>query len=64
MSDISLIMQTDPLKLTREDVAKVVAEMRASRHLFNATPKAPPAKAAKVSKIEAAGITLDLGDLL
>lgn len=60
MSDIAELMRTDPLKLTRVDVEAIVKEMRNARHLFNAGP-AP--KAAKVSKAEAAGVSVDLTDL-
>lgn len=64
MSDIARIMATDPLKLTKEDVGAVVAEFRASLHLFKTNPgAAKPAKAAKPSAVAKAGITLSLDDL-
>lgn len=35
MTDIAELMRRDPLKMTRSDVAEIVATLRASRHQFN-----------------------------
>lgn len=65
MSDIARLFSQDPLSLTKEDVASIVAEMRNSLHLFNAKPAATRTKAApKVSaEVQAISEKLSLDDL-
>lgn len=36
MTDISELFSRDPLSLTRTDISKIIDQMRASRHAFNA----------------------------
>lgn len=63
MSDISELMNRDPLELTKDDLKEIVQFYRKQRHLFKnnispaakkTTPKTPSAKAAA---------KLDIGDL-
>jgi hypothetical protein len=36
MNDIAELMARDPLQLTKENIDAIIAEMRKSRHQFNA----------------------------
>ena len=64
MSEIAQLFSTDPLKLTREDFTKVVAEMRKARANFNqgnlkAGSMKPPTEKQKATATKLASI----GDL-
>ena len=60
MNDLAELMSRNPLKHTREDVATIVAEMRKQRLNFNLGAAAKAAKPAPASKLEGAGLKLDL----
>jgi hypothetical protein len=36
MSDLAELFSRDPLSLSKPDIAEIVAQLRASRHAFNA----------------------------
>lgn len=62
MSDMATLFATDPLKLTRDDLAEMVKEFRSSLHLFKTQGVAPKAaKPAKPSKITSSLSLDDLG---
>lgn len=63
MSEISDLFARDPLSLTKDDRAKIIAHYRASRAQWNATGKSPRKKVEKAnSPIEK--LTLDdVGEL-
>lgn len=61
MSDLSELMGTDPLRLTREDRAQIIAKMREDRGRYLAGAKAEKAPAAPRQKV--AKGTLNLNDL-
>lgn len=58
MNELAELMSRNPLQHTREDVATIVAEMRKQRLNFNLGVK--PTKAVAPSKLEGAGVKLDL----
>ena len=59
MTDIQALFARDPLKLTRDDRAELIAHLRQLRHNYAAKPAATPkAKTTKKPSIE-----IDLGSL-
>lgn len=60
MSDIADLMVRDPLKLSEQDIDKMMAHYRNLRHTFNSAPAAPTAKLTAKEKLTAG---LKLGDL-
>lgn len=66
MSDIAQIFATDPLKLTRDDITAVIAEMRKKRAAFNlgnmkaGSTKPPTAKQSAIEALSAKVGGLDL----
>lgn len=65
MSDINELFSRDPMKMTTEDIDKIIEEMRKKRHLFLAGPvKEKKAKAAPAPKTltakAASNLELDL----
>ena len=67
MSDLSELFQRDPLSLTRDDLTKIVTELRSRRAQFAlGAQKAGSMKAptAKQKAIAGLGISLDLGSIL
>lgn len=64
MSDISLIFSTDPLKLTRDDISSVIAEMRKKRAAFQlGNVKAGSMKPPTEKQKAATALAAKLGDL-
>lgn len=66
MNDISDLMLRDPLKLTEEDIDKIIAAERNRRHLYRANPaattKAAPKLTAKQEATKKAlNLDIDLG---
>lgn len=65
-TDINELFSRDPLKLTNEDIKKIVEVYREKRKLFNANPaavksrKAPPKQAEKLKGLDLSNIKLDL----
>lgn len=57
MSDIQILMATDPEKLTRSDITAIIAEFREKRAAFNAgnlragSTKVKPASSKEVDSI-------------
>lgn len=63
-TDINELFSRDPLKLTDEDITKIILEFRKRRNLFNANPAAaaaPKKLTAKESAAASLKIDLDLG---
>lgn len=67
MSDLADLFARDPLSLTKVDIQTIVAELRKSRHAFNAgnlragSTKAPTAAAvARTTLAEALDLKIDL----
>lgn len=61
MSDIADLMVRDPLKLTEQDIDRLITHYRSLRHTFNSAPAAPLAKLTAKEKVTAG---LNLGDLM
>lgn len=61
-TDINELFSRDPLKLTSDDIDKIIEEMRKRRHLFKAGPAkaAPAAKTQKQEAVSKLKIELDL----
>jgi len=53
MSDITELFSRDPLKLTKDDRAKIIEEMRKKRALFNSTPTTKSGSKAAPKKLTA-----------
>ncbi len=61
MSEIADLFAADPLSLTKEDRAKIIAHQRANRAAYVAVGKVP--KAAAEPKVKGPKLALDLGML-
>lgn len=51
MSDITELFNRDPLKLTNEDIDKIIAHYRENRKAFNANPGAVKGRRAAPKKL-------------
>jgi hypothetical protein len=62
LSEISDLMQKDPLSLTKEDVVEIVAHYRANREKYVSGMKVPKAKAEKPAKgsVDLSNLEIDL----
>lgn len=66
MSDLAQLFAADPLSLTRDDISKIIAEMRSKRAQFNlgnmkaGSTKKPTEKQAALLSIKDAVGELDL----
>lgn len=67
MSDIAELFARNPLELTKDDVTKIVEEMRKSRHAFNAgnmkagSTKAPTTKQKELTSLsDKLGLNIDI----
>lgn len=65
MSDIAILMATDPLKHSEADIDAIIAKYRSASSVFKTGAVAKAEKPAKksLSKVDLSGIDLDLGDL-
>lgn len=61
MPEIAELMRRDPLSLSREDVAAIVAEMRKARANFQSAPAAT--KKVKTTAVATPGLSLSSDDL-
>lgn len=60
MSDMTELFNRDPLKLTDEDIDKIIKEMRDRRHLYKAAPAtATAAKPLTAGQKKASTLNLD-----
>lgn len=62
MSDMTELFSRNPMKLTLEDVDKIIEAQRAQRHLFNTQPakKAAAASGPRLTNKEKATSSIDL----
>lgn len=67
MSDLAELFARNPLDLTRDDVTKIVEEMRKSRHAFNlgnmkaGSTKPPTAKQKELTSLaDKMGLKIDI----
>lgn len=59
-TDINELFSRDPLKLTDDDITKIVVEFRKRRNLFNANPAAATAAPKKLTEKEKAVSSLKI----
>lgn len=63
MSEVSELMNRDPLSLTKDDLTEIVKYFRKQRHLFKNNLGTTAAKKPALTEKQAAAAKLDLGDL-
>jgi len=67
MSDLARLFAADPLTLTKDDISKMVSELRTNRHKFNSgdknAGKSPTSKSPRQTKAEETAKAIGIGKI-